>query len=70
MATTYSARDVAAEVLRQIEAEGITQAQWAKRAKISAAYLTDFLKGRRGPGPKILKCAGFEIEPQYRKARK
>ena len=45
-----------------------TQKEWAKKAGISPAYLSDFLQGRRGAGPAILKALGFDPTPFYRKA--
>lgn len=37
---------------------------------ISAAYLTDVLKGRRDPGPKLLKALGIRKEVTYREEPK
>lgn len=50
--------------------EGLTQAQWAKRAGISAPYLSDFLTGRRGPSAKILKAAGFDTVRLWRRKKR
>lgn len=44
------------------------QKEWAKNAGISAAYLSDFLQGRRRAGPAILRAAGFDLTPYYRRA--
>ena len=67
MATYRSDREIAEMVRSQI-GEKSTQKQWAEQAGISAAYLSDFLLGKRGAGPAILKALGFEPRPYYRKA--
>jgi hypothetical protein len=68
MATYRSERDLAELVKAQIGYHK-TQTEWAKKAGISRAYLSDFLAGKRGAGPAILKALGFEPTPYYRKAR-
>ena len=47
--------------------DGKNQREVAKEVPCSPAYLNDFLKGRRGPGPKILKYLGLEVV--YRRSR-
>lgn len=44
---------------------------WARQHKLSAAYISDILLGRRGAGPSILKALGLVAirETTYRKAR-
>lgn len=46
--------------------------EWARRHKLSPAYVSDVLAGRREPGPSI--CDAFGIEAQrkttYRKKAK
>lgn len=62
-------RELAAMIKAQIDRHiPGTQAAWAKQAGISQAYLSDFLQGKRGAGPAILKAIGFEPTPFYRKA--
>jgi len=39
-----------------------TQKQMARDWRISPQYLSDLLKGRRKPGPKILKRLGLKME--------
>lgn len=46
----------------------VTQRDLAKTLGISTAYLSDFLAGKRGAGPTILKALGYEIEPVYRRS--
>jgi hypothetical protein len=58
-----------AEMLRAKLAKQ-TQRAWADNAGISPAYLSDFLAGRRGPGPALLRALGFESTAYYRKAEK
>ena len=41
------------------------QAQFAKSADCSQAYVADILAGKRSPGPKILKALGFEKVIRY-----
>lgn len=67
MATYRSERDLADMIKDQL-GDRKTQKEWAKKAGISPAYLSDFLQGRRGAGPAILKALGFEPTPFYRKA--
>lgn len=67
---TYLSTDELRQVIRQqMLSKGLTQAQWAQRAGISAPYLSDFLSGRRGPSDKILKAAGFDTRPYYHRKR-
>ena len=44
----------------------------AKRLKVSPAYLSDILLGRRFPGPAILRPLGFTVERRrvYRRESK
>lgn len=64
---TYRAEKQLVELVKD-QIGNRTQKEWAKAAGISQAYLSDFLQGRRGPGPAILRALGFEQEPYYRKA--
>lgn len=47
-----------------------TQRDIAKEFGISPAYLSDFLQGKRWPGPAILKGLGFEVEPYFKRAHR
>lgn len=44
----------------------------ARRWKVSPAYLSDCLNGRRAPGPSVLKPVGYErvVEVTYREIDK
>jgi len=53
-----------AKLLREIQRHG-NQKKTAKALGISEQFLTDVLKGRRGPGPKLLKSLGLERRVQY-----
>lgn len=46
-----------------------TAKEWAQRNKISAAYVSDVLQGRRDPGSKILKALGLEVVKDYRRLK-
>ena len=65
MAIYISDEEIVAVVKKQIGHS--SQKEWAEKAGISAAYLSDFLLGRRRPGPAILRGAGFSVTPYYRK---
>lgn len=67
MATYKTEKDLAAELKRQLVERG-AQAEWAKRAGVSAVYVSDFVNGRRTAGPAILRALGYEATPYYRKA--
>jgi len=54
-------------LLRQQAKEAGSQKILAIRWGISQQYLTDVLKGRRMPGPKILKMLGLEPVIMYKK---
>ena len=43
------------------------QSTWAKRHKVSCAYVNDVLQGRRMPGKKITKAMGLEAALMWRK---
>ena len=49
---------------------GFTQRDLAKELEISAAYLCDFLQGRREAGPAILTALGYDPMPHYFKRKK
>lgn len=42
-----------------------TQKEMASVMHVSPQYLSDFLRGKREPGPAILKCFGLRKEIQY-----
>ena len=46
-----------------------TAKEWSKKHSMSAAYVSDVLKGRRDPGAKILKALGLELVKDYRKCK-
>ena len=56
---------------REITRDGSLRAT-ARRLKITPAYLSDVMRGRRDPGPKVLEPLGYFREPlpalRYRKA--
>jgi hypothetical protein len=52
--------DQVAKRLRQSTNAAGGQAAWAAKHHISAAYVSDVLKGRRLPGDKITKALGLE----------
>lgn len=49
----YTRFQVLDRIRREIVQDG-SQAAFARRAKVSPAYVSDVLKGRRDPGPSIL----------------
>ena len=44
-----------------------SQYQWATKHRISPAYLSDVLRGRRNPGPAILTALGMKAVTLYKK---
>lgn len=48
------------ELIRE-RLKGKTQLQLAMEIPCSPSHLSDFLNGRRGPGPKILDYLGLEV---------
>lgn len=66
MASYVTSRAIAEQVKRMIK-YGTTQKMLAKQFGISAAYLCDFLQGRREAGPKILRALGYDPIPRYRR---
>ncbi len=68
MATYRSEKDLVKIVRAQLGPDK-TQKEWAKEAGISPAYLSDFLQGRRGAGPAILRALKFEPTPYYRRSK-
>lgn len=59
-------RDVRTALQRLIKEEGGQNAA-ARKIGISHAHLSDLLKGRRAPGPKVLGPLGFRrvVEKRY-----
>jgi hypothetical protein len=53
-----------AKLLREIQKYG-TQKATAEALGISEQFLTDVLKGRRGPGPRLLKAMGLERRVEF-----
>lgn len=61
--------DQVVDMIREACAQEGSQYQWATRHKLSPQYVTDLLKGRRTPGPAVLKIFKLEAVTQYREAR-
>ena len=55
------------ELLREACAKVGSQQAWAKRHDLSGSYVTDVLRGRRGPGQGLLDAMGYERIVGYRK---
>lgn len=53
--------------LRADIAKAGTAKAWAERHGVAASYVTDVLRGHRGPGDKILAALGVERLVSYRK---
>lgn len=45
-----------------------TRQEWARKNGISPQYLSDFMSGRRGPGPMILAALGLRRVVHYEAA--
>lgn len=56
-------------LLRRRCEEAGGQAAWAKANRVSPAYVSDVLNGRREPGWSILRPLGIERAVTYRKVR-
>lgn len=67
--TYYTDAELAALLRAMMRRSGKTQKEWARQAKIGEAYLSDFLRGRRGAGPTILKAMGFEKGQYFRRSK-
>lgn len=61
--------DQVLDMLREECAQVGSQYQWATKYKLSPAYVSDVLKGRRNPGPSVLKALKLEAITQYREVR-
>jgi hypothetical protein len=62
---TYTMQDVRRMVERQAKKAGSLRA-YARQTGCTVAYLSDVLRARRDPGPKVLTPLGLEkIEPRY-----
>lgn len=62
---TYPLPAVLAMIERKVMAAGSLRA-YARATGVTAAYVSDVLRSRRDPGPKILAPLGLErIEPRY-----
>lgn len=46
-----------------------SQRDLAKELGVSETYLSDFIRGKRTAGPKVLKGLGYDPTPFYRKAK-
>ena len=58
--------DQVLDMLREECAQVGSQYQWATKHKLSPAYISDVLQGRRNPGPAVLKALRLEAVMQYR----
>ncbi len=66
MRTSFT-EDAVRVILKGVcHAEG-SQYQWATKHKLSPAYVSDVIKGRRLPGPSLLKALKLERVVLYRK---
>jgi transcriptional regulator with XRE-family HTH domain len=65
----YADTELAAYLRAELKRRGESQRQWALRMKISEAYVSDFLQGRRRAGPGILRALGFEEAPYFRRLK-
>lgn len=64
-ATILTITDILTVLAKAVGKAG-SQAQWCAEHKVSTAYLSDVLNGRRDPGKKILDALGFEPVTLYR----
>jgi gp16 family phage-associated protein len=65
---TYTAADVRQYLTDRIQALGISMRQWARTNGLSAAYVSDVMRGNRVAGPTICAVLGFErtrVPEQY-----
>lgn len=64
--------DEVRQMLRAACTKAGSQAAWATKHGITAAYVSDVLAGKRTFGPKVLEALGLEAirTVVYRKARK
>ncbi len=59
--------DPIAELKKVVSAEG-SESKAAKKLELTRQYINDLLKGKRQPGPTLLKNLGLEI--RYVRARR
>lgn len=64
-----TASDVRTLLKRACAAAGTARA-WAEQNKVSQAYVSDVLRGRRNPGEAICRALGLVAEQTYRKVQK
>lgn len=57
--SVFTTDDVRALLLAACDAAG-SQVAWARQWGISTSYVNDVLRGRKEPGPKILRALGLE----------
>ena len=65
----YATAEQLREMIQSMVNYETTQKDIAKEFGVSQAYLSDFLAGNRGAGPKILRALGYDAEPFYRLTR-
>lgn len=63
----YATEDDLIDAAKALITYETTQRILAAKWGISPSYLSDFLAGKRGPGPAILKGLGYAPQPFYRK---
>ena len=58
--------DQVLDMIREECAQAGSQYQWATKHRLSPAYISDVLQGRRNPGPAVLKALRLEAVMQYK----
>lgn len=64
-----TADDVRAMLRRACQSAGTARA-WATKNRLSEAYVSDVLRGKREPAAAICDALGLEAETIYRKVQK
>lgn len=65
MAKFKTSRQIASDIRAMISYD-VNQGDIAKELRVSRAYLSEFLSGKREVSSAILEALGYEIEPLYR----
>lgn len=60
--------EILAALRRAIEKAGSLRA-YARKIGVSAPYLSDVLRGRRSPGPRLLTPLGFSVHVEVHHSR-
>lgn len=66
MTTYHSDREIVAGLRSRIKYD-FGQVDLAKELKVSKAYISELLAGKRGVGERVLKALGYSPTPHYRK---